>query len=54
MIAINTNKRLTNEEKLAALTHIYLEQRLSLPAAREAAEADLELLDASELVMEAT
>jgi hypothetical protein len=54
MIAINTNKRLTREEMLAALTHIYLELRLSLGAAREAAEADLPLLDASDLVAEAT
>jgi hypothetical protein len=53
MITINTNKKLTNEEKLVALTHLYLELRLSLPAARDAAEADLELLDASELVTEA-
>jgi hypothetical protein len=53
MIAINTNKRLTREEMLAALTHIYLELRLSLGAAREAAEADLLLLDASDLVAEA-
>jgi hypothetical protein len=54
MITINTNKRLTHEEKLVALTHIYLELRLSLHAARDAAEADLQLLDASELVAEAT
>jgi hypothetical protein len=54
MITINTNKSLSDEEKLVALTHIYLELRLSLQAAREAAEADLALLDASELVTEAT
>ena len=54
MIAINTNKPFTHEEMLAALTHIYLELRLSLGAAREAAEADMLLLDASELVAEAT
>jgi hypothetical protein len=54
MIAINTNKRLADEEKLVALTHIYLELRLSPLAAKDAAEADLEILDASELVMEAT
>jgi hypothetical protein len=54
MITINTNKRLTREEMLAALTHIYLELRLSLRAARDAAEADLLLLDASELVAETT
>jgi hypothetical protein len=53
MITINTNKRLTREEKLVALTHIYLELRLSLCAARDAAEADLQLLDAAELVAEA-
>jgi hypothetical protein len=54
MIAINTNKRLTEEEKLVALTHIYLELRLSPLAAKDAAEADLEILDASELVVEAS
>jgi hypothetical protein len=54
MITINTNKRLTREEMLAALTHIYLELRLSVRAARDAAEADLLLLDASELVAETT
>lgn len=54
MIAINTNKRLTDEEKLVALTHIYLELRLSPLAAKDAAEADLEILDATGLVMEAT
>jgi hypothetical protein len=54
MITINPNKKLTREEMLAALTEIYLELRLSLSAARDAAEADLQFLDASELVAEAT
>jgi hypothetical protein len=53
MITISTNKGLTHEEKLVALTRVYLELRLSLHAARTAAEADLQLLDASELVAEA-
>ena len=54
MITINTNREFRREEMLAALTHIYLELRLSLCAAKDAAEADLQLLDASELVAEAT
>jgi hypothetical protein len=54
MIAINTNREFTRAEMLAALTHIYLELQLSLHAAQDAAEADLQLLDASELVAEAT
>jgi len=37
---------------LAALTLVYLELRLSLRAAKESAEADLELLDAPGLVAE--
>ena len=52
MISINTNNSLTREEMLTALTHAYLELRLSLRAAKGAAEADLELLDAPELVAE--
>ena len=52
MITINTNKGSTREEMLAALTHIYLELRLSLRAATAAAEADMELLDAPEFVAE--
>jgi len=54
MITININEGLTREEMLAALTHSYLELRLSLHAAKDAAEADLQILDASELVAEAT
>ena len=54
MITINTNKGITREEMLAALTHIYLELRLSMRAAKEAAGADLQLLDGCELVAEAT
>jgi hypothetical protein len=38
---------------LSALTQIYLELRLSLYAAAAAAEADLQLLDASEFIAEA-
>jgi hypothetical protein len=54
MISINTNNALTREEMLAALTNVYLELRLSLRAAKVAAEADLELLDAPELVAESS
>ena len=54
MITINIDEGLTREEMLAALTHSYLELRLSLHAAQDAAEADLQILDASELVAEAT
>ena len=54
MISINTNNTLTRQEMLAALTHAYLELRLSLRAAKDAAEADLELLDAPELVAESS
>jgi hypothetical protein len=54
MMTINTNKRFTRGEMLSALTQIYLELRLSLRAAKDGAEADLQLLDASELVAEAT
>jgi len=54
MIAINTNKEFTREEMLAALIHVYLELGLLVWAARDAAEADLQPLDAFELVAEAT
>ena len=54
MISINTNNTLARDEMLAALTHVYLELRLSQRAAKDAAEADLELLDASELVAESS
>jgi hypothetical protein len=54
MISINTNNTLTRQEMLAALTLVYLELRLSLRAAEDAAEADLELLDAPELVAESS
>ena len=39
---------------LAALTHVYLELRLSLRAAKDAAQADPELLDAPELLAESS
>ena len=54
MISINTNNTLTRQEMLAALTHAYLELRLSLRAAQDAAEADLELLDALVLIAESS
>lgn len=53
MITINTNKKTSRDEVLAALTDSYLQLQLSAAAAKAAAEADLQLLDASELVAEA-
>ena len=44
---------LSAEEKLAALAHVYLELRLPLEVALLAAHADLEHLDAPEVVAEA-
>jgi hypothetical protein len=47
------NEALGREDKLVALTHVYLELHLSLQGAMDAAAADLVNLDRCELVEEA-
>jgi hypothetical protein len=53
MTIIGKEGVLSAEERLAALAHIYLELRLPLHEAFLAARADLEHLDAPEVVAEA-
>ena len=53
MRTINESETLSREEQFVALTHTYLELRLPLQSAVEAAEADLLDLDGFGLVAEA-
>ena len=53
MTKLDKKETLSREERLAALTHLYLEMHLSFQGALEAAAADLVHLDGSELVAEA-
>jgi hypothetical protein len=53
MITLNENETLSREEQFVVLAHTYLELRLSLQSAIEAAEADLLDLDGFGLVAEA-
>jgi hypothetical protein len=53
MTTIGKEPVLSAEERLAALAHVYLELRLPLEVALLAARADLEHLDAPEVVAEA-
>lgn len=53
MTTIGKEPVLSAEERLAALAHVYLELRLPLETAFLAARADLEHLDAPEVVAEA-
>jgi len=53
MSTLDEKEALSREEKYVALAHVYLELHLSLQGAMNAAAADLEHLDASELVAEA-
>jgi hypothetical protein len=53
MIILEEDETLSREQKFVALAHVYLELRLSLHRAMDAAEADLVHLDASGLVAEA-
>jgi hypothetical protein len=53
MTKLDEKETLSREERMAALTHLYLEMHLSFQGAMEAAAADLAHLDGSELVAEA-
>jgi hypothetical protein len=53
MTTLGEKETLSREEKLVALTQVYLEMAPSLQGAMDAAAADLVHLDGSELVAEA-